>query len=109
MFAVRTALCVALVASVLGAVESVKAETLDGRFDAADKAINRADEMFNNAKKGHLPSLETINDLQARIELAEDLLQQAREDMANKREYDAAAKLDAAEFLADQVYSIADH
>ncbi len=85
------------------------AGTFAQRTDAVAKAIERAGDMFNSAKKGHLPSLEVINDLRARIGLARELYDAAVADAGSGNEWRARAELDAAEYLADMVYEASEH
>jgi hypothetical protein len=93
----------------LGAAGAAGAGSLDQRLTAVAGIIDQAGEMFNAAKKGHLPSLEAIKDLQARIDLSQSLHDQAVEDAKTGKDRAAEAKLDAAEFLARKVFEAAEH
>lgn len=85
------------------------ADELDQRVAAVGQKLDAADDMFRSAMKGHLPSLEAINALRARMTLAEALYEEAMTELADGRENDAGARLDAAEFLADQVFEGSKH
>ena len=71
-------------------------------------AVEGADTLFAEAKKGHMPSLEAINAEQARLDLAKELLAQAKELAATKK-WQAGANLDAAAFLAAEVHKASEH
>lgn len=85
------------------------AASLDRRVEAVGQAVEAADEMYTNAKKGHLPSLEAINALHARLALARRLYEEAKRAAGNGKTYEAGARLDAAEFLARAVYEASKH
>lgn len=87
----------------------VYAGEIDQRIEAVGQAIDKADAMFNMAKKGHLPSLEVINQLYARMALARELHESATANAANGEARRAGAELDAAEHLADLVYKASEH
>ncbi len=85
------------------------ADALDQRVAEVGEKLDAADDMFKSAMKGHLPSLEVINALRARMTLAEALYADARTELADGKEYQAAARLDAAEYLAGQVFEASEH
>ena len=97
------------VVSFLAAPGVLQAASLEQRIEAVAEAIEEADEMYTSAKKGHLPSLEAINSLHARLALARRLHEAAKHEAQNDKKYDAGAKLDAAEFLAHEVYEASKH
>jgi cytochrome c556 len=105
----RSLAVAAAMAVILWTAGPTAAESLDQRFAAVSGIIDQAGEMFNAAKKGHLPSLEVIKELQARIDLSRALRDQAGEDAKSGNTRAAQAKLDAAEFLAQKVYQAAEH
>lgn len=112
----RTVVAAALLAALLimalatGPVAPARAAAaLDQRIQAVAKAIDEADLMYASAKKGHLPSVQVVNELYARLKLARDLYDRAREATEAGRKYDAGAHLDAAKFLAQQVYDASNH
>ena len=101
----KISLVIVTVLAVLAAPGTAAAEAaLDQRLAAVGAAVDKADDTFRGAMKGHLPSLEAINALRARMTLAKGLYQDARAAAEGGKTYDAAARLDAAEFLAGQVY-----
>ena len=104
---VSLALVVALAIAV--ASTATRAENLDQRLETVGKTIDAADDMFRGAMKGHLPSLEVINALRARMSLAKALYKDARAEAAGGDADKAGADLDAAEFLAQKVYEAAKH
>ena len=106
----KSALCIAvfLVAGLVVALPAWAGE-LEDRIQAVAAEIEKADDMFAAAKKGHLPSVEVINNLSARMRLARSLHDQAVEESQNGKPRDAAAKLEAAEFLAQKVFEMSDH
>lgn len=87
----------------------LSAGAIDERLASVAQTIDEADDMFRAAMKGHLPSLEAINALRARLELAQNLYKGAESEAAEGKENQADAKLDAAEFLARHVFEAADH
>ena len=85
------------------------AGSLDQRVEAVGKTVDEADDMFRAAMKGHFPSLQVINAVRARMALAKDLYRDAKAEASAGKANQAGAKLDAAEFLAQQVFEEAKH
>ena len=86
----------------------VAAAGLDQRVVEVTQAVDAADLLFAEAKKGHMPSLDAINTEQARLDLAKELLARAKE-LAASKQWQAAASLDAAAYLAAQVHAASEH
>ncbi len=82
---------------------------LEQRVEAVGKTVDEADDMFRAAMKGHFPSLQVINAVRARMALAKELYRDAKAEAAAGKANQAEARLDAAEFLARQVYETAKH
>ncbi len=102
-------LAIAVAVAILVAPAAMSAGTLEERIDQVGQKIVEADDMFRSAMKGHLPSLEVINALRARMTLARDLFKEAKTEAAEGKEYQAGAKLDAAEYLAERVFEASEH
>jgi hypothetical protein len=85
------------------------AASLDQRVAEAAKAVDDADTLFAEAKKGHMPSLEAINTEQARLDLAKELLARGKDLAAADKKFQAAASLDDAAWLADAVHKASAH
>ncbi len=100
--------CLALLLAA-GPLAPLRAETMDQRIAAVDKSIETASDMFNAAKKGHLPSLDAINDLYARMTLTYELFEAAVADAKAGKPRRARAELDAAEYMAGTVYEASKH
>ncbi len=105
----RTSLAFAAALAILLAPLALWADALDQRVAEVGEKIDAADDMFKSAMKGHLPSLEVINALRAQMTLAETLYADAMTDLADGKENQAAARLDAAEFLAGEVFEASEH
>ena len=102
-------LTVAAVLIILAGLATAQAGGLEQRVEAVGKAVNEADDMFRAAMKGHFPSVQAINAARARMVLAKALYRDAKAEASAGKANQAEAKLDAAEFLARQVYEAADH
>ena len=100
------AAAVALLAALAAA--PAEAASLDQRVAEVAAVVDGADNLFAEAKKGHMPSLEAINAEQARLDLAKELLARGRELAASKK-WQAGANLDAAAFLAAEVHKASEH
>ncbi len=105
----KTSLAFAAALAILLAPTALWAGTLDQRVAEVGQKVEAADDMFTSAMKGHLPSLAVINALRARMTLAEALYADAMTELAGGKENDAGARLDAAEFLAGQVFEASEH
>jgi hypothetical protein len=79
------------------------------RVAAVGETVDRADDMFRGAMKGHFSSLDQIKAVRAQLILAKSLYKDAGTDAEAGRTNEAAAKLDAAEYLAGRVYDAAEH
>jgi hypothetical protein len=88
---------------------AARAGSLAQRVEAVGTTVDEADDMFRAAMKGHFPSLQAINAARARMTLAKELYGAAKAEAAAGKANQADAKLDAAEFLARQVYEAAKH
>ena len=104
-----TSLTIAAAFAILLASTTLLADTLDQRIEQVGQKIDEADDMFRSAMKGHLPSLQAINALRAQIILAQELYEAARSEAEDGKEFQAGAKLDAAEYLAEQVFETSKH
>lgn len=102
----RTAAVTAVLAAF--AASPAAAAPLDQRVAEVTAAVEGADNLFAEAKKGHMPSLEAINAEQARLDLAKELLARAKELAASKK-WQAGASLDAAAYLAAEVHKASEH
>lgn len=105
----RSSLAVAAAFVLFLAQPAGAAEGLDQRLAATGQTVDQADTMFRAAMKGHLPSLEVIKALRARMMLAEALYEEAKAAAAAGKADDADAKLDAADYLARQVFEASEH
>ena len=102
-------LAVAAVLIILAGLATAKGGGLEQRVEAVGKTVDEADDMFRAAMKGHFPSVQAINAARARMVLAKALYRDAKAEASAGKANQAEAKLDAAEFLARQVYEAADH
>ncbi len=102
-------LAIVAVLIILAAPATARAASLEQRVEAVGKTVDEADDMFRAAMKGHFPSLEVINAVRARMALAKDLYRDAKAEASAGKANQAGAKLDAAEFLAQQVFEAAKH
>ncbi len=105
----KASLAIAAALAILLAPAALWADALDRRVAEVGEKLDAADDMFKSAMKGHLPSLEVINTLRARMTLAESLYEEAMAELADGKENQAAARLDAAEYLAGLVFEASEH
>ncbi len=92
-----------------GAPLATRAADLGPRVTAIGETLDKTDDMFRGAMKGHFSSLDQIKAVRAQLELAKALYADAQTDAGAGRTNEAAARLDAAEFLAGRVYDAAKH
>lgn len=102
-------LALGVVLAVALAPLAARAGGLEQRVAAVGQTVDEADDMFRSAMKGHFSSLKAINAARARMTLAKELYGGAKAEAAAGKADQAEAKLDAAEFLARQVYEAAKH